>query len=346
MKIAIITRSDDRSPKVLAQGLEAMLKAAGAGCTIFYETGALIRLQSLTQALKFPVTVPKRIYSKLKFFKRDKNFLRELRNYDAVIVSECTPNGFWRGYYAIEKLKRRIKKPILFYEVYYLGNAPTQLERLKQEGEPGPERYDWHLAVTDVTEIRTSAGKGWTRVGLDLSYTGLRPLPKKEFLVLVDFVQPGYEHYRQEQLEVLDKAGIAYVALEGSYTMEAIRALYRRASVLLIQFPEAFGLPIAECLACGAYIFTPDSSWAMSWRLDEQPGVHEKGKLAPCFVEYADAPDLKNKLLDLQAHYDLEKTPATVFTQFVEYYPHFYYGERDVVKSLLKMIENGLFEKN
>jgi hypothetical protein len=340
LKIAIITRPDERSPKILAIGFQAMCKELAINCEIFYDIAILIRMQPLTQKLKFPFSLTKRIYSKIKFFHQEKIFLRKLSSYDIIIISECTPNGFWRGYYAIEILKNKLKKPILYYEVYFLGNAPTQLTRLLSEGDVGIQRYDWHLAVTDITEIRSSPGEKWSRIGLNLENTGLRPNEKKDFLVLIDFEQTGYEQLRKDQIDILNEIEIPYIALEGNYKIEDIRKLYLRACVFLIQSPEAFGLPIAECLSCGAYIMTPDSSWPMSWRLDDNPMIHSKGVLPDCFEIYTSKEDLRFKLLQIKSQYNLQFTPQKVFSTFINYYPHFYFGEIQSLKNALTQFSN------
>jgi hypothetical protein len=327
LKIAIITRPDDRSPKVLAKSLKAMCGLLDVECQIFYDISMLIRMQPLRQKLRYPYSKLKRIYSKIKFHKTERIFLKKLATYDIIVISECTPNGFWEGYYAIEVLKSKLKKPVLYYEVYYLGNAPTQIQRLQHEGEPGIDRYDWHLAVTDITEIKSSPLDKWSRIGLNLEHTGLKPIVKEKFLVLIDFEQPGYEQYRNQQIQVLKEIGIPYIELKGSYTIDEIRYLYSQAWVLLIQFPEAFGLPIAECLACGAYIMTPSSAWPMSWRFDENPQIHSEGLLPDFFQVYSSREELKTILINSHLSYDLHTTPFSIFSSFTKQYPHYYYGD-------------------
>lgn len=342
MKVAILTRPEDRSPKVLAMGLKEMCNVLSITCDIHYETATLIRMQPLSNKLRYPYSFLKRIYSKIKFFKAEKLFLLKLSTYDIIVISECAPNGFWKGYYAVEALKSKLKKPVLFYEVYYLGNAPTQMERLKHEGEAGIDRYDWNLAVTDVTEIRSIPGNKWSRIGLNLEHTGLMPSVKEKFLVLVDFQQQGSEKNRKEQIEVLKEAGIPFIELNGSYTMDEIRKLYQRSCVLLIQSPEAFGLPIAECLSCGAYIMTPSSSWPMSWRLNDNPQIHEEGILPEIFQVYLSVKELKTALLNIQESYDLKTTPFNVFNSFINHYPHYYYGD---IKSLQETLNHFFIKK-
>jgi hypothetical protein len=338
VKIAIITRSDDRSPKVLALGLQDMLHQLGVQSDIFFETGMLMRLQPWWRPGRFSVPFIKKLYRKYSQWRNDHDLLGKLQQYDAVILSECTPNAFWKNYYNIEKLRAISGKPVLLYEVYYLGNAPTQMARLQAAGDPGIERFDWHFAVTEVTELRSVPAPPWSAIGLNLRHTGLKPHTKPSFSVLVDFAQPGYEQYRREQLQALEASGISYKLLEGTYSMDEIRELYRQCSALLIQFPEAFGLPIAECLATGAYIITPSSAWPMSWRLDEQPGVHTEGELPSCFKVYHNVEELEQLLSLLQQNHNPQTTPFEVFENYIQHYPQFYKGDAEALKQALQQV--------
>jgi hypothetical protein len=336
VKIAVLTRSDDRSPKILAQSLASMCVSIGVECDIIYEIGLLIRLQPFWQPLRFPISFFKRIYSIFKFYKSINKLIRKLSTYDVIIISECTPDSFWNDYYAIERLKKILMKPILLYEVYYIGNAPTQVQKLKSANESLFERYDWHLSASRVTEIRTPEEPPWTCVGLNLIGSGLAPSVKKEFIAVVDFQQKGYEAYRKVQIKVLKELGIKTIFLEGNYSIQEIRKIYSDAAVYFMQSTEAFGLPLAECFACGTMVFTPSSSWPMSWRLDEEPQIHGEGTLGEgIFRLYRDEQDLRSQLLELMQNYDLAQTPHWVFSKFTEIYPHYYYGNQDVLKKTL-----------
>ena len=337
MNIAIITRPDYRSPRILAQSLKLQIEKAGGKAEVFFNIDVLTRLHNYSQS-KNKINFHFWLRRKVLNYRRDKKVLAELKKFDAVVISECSPNAFWRHLYDIEKLKKILKRPVLFYEVYFLENAPTQIEALRKSGDALTERYDCHLAVSDVTEIRTKPGANWKCIGLDLSETGLAPKVKKEFIALVDFKQPGYEKYQDEQLQVLKQLGIKTIILNGRYSIEEIRNLYRQASVFFMQFPEAFGLPLSECLASGVQIFTPDSSWPMSWRLDEAPEVHGPGILPECFTVYSNPEELVKRLKDFLESYDLAETPLKIFRTFTNYYPHFYFGNQLAIKEVMQTI--------
>jgi hypothetical protein len=341
-KIAILTRPDFRSPRILAESLKLQIEKTGATVTIFFSLDVLTRLKSYNDSSK---KVSWHFWLRKKFFHflSDWRLLNKLKSFDAIIVSECSPNGFWRDHYQVEKLRSVLNLPVLYYEVYYLGNAPTQLEKLIKAGDATFERYNWHLAVSNVTEVKVKEKEAWSCIGLDLTSSGLYPTSKKEFIALVDFQRKGYEHFNEEQLLVLNELGIKTVQLTGNYTLDEIRNLYKAATFFFIQFPEAFGLPIAECLACGVQIFTPDSAWPMSWRLDENPEIHKGGVLPDVFTVYNNKKDLKSKLIHICSNYDLKSTPLKVFETFIKFYPHYYYGNEKQVMRVLNRIKDNDF---
>ena len=154
-------------------------------------------------------------------------------------------------------------------------------------------------------------------------------------IALIDFLQPGYERYREIQIRALDRAGIKYVLLEKPYTFQEIRNIYQQGAIFFIQFPEAFGVSILESLCCGCQIFTPESWWPMSWRLNAKPEIHGDGILPECFTVYNDEDQLNIELIAFKENYDLIETPKKIFDNFLAHYPDFYYGNNDEIERLL-----------
>jgi hypothetical protein len=339
IRLAIVTRPQNSSPRVLAECLALFIPLFGVYSRIFYRINAFKRLLKYSSVSQKYSQFTWLIY-KMIFSLGDKLFIRTLKTYDAIIISDCSPAGFLLSTYDIERLRKITGIiPILFYEVYYLGNAPTQLEMLNKNKCPTIERYNWHLAVTNITEIKNEPAPPWSQIGLYLKGTGLRPNIKGQLMAVVDFVRSGYEDYRYEQIQALKELRIPYISLDKKYSIPEIRRIYQQATFFFIQFPEAFGLPIAECLSCGSYIFTPDSSWAMSWRLDKNPLVHGPGTLPECFVVYNGRNELKAKLKEIINDYDLSKTPQKVFDIFIRNYPTYYEANQMEFKDVLRRIE-------
>lgn len=338
LNIAIMCGPDNGSPRVLAETLEQFILKLGHNPKVYYRVKAFKRLLSYKQANYNPFLW---LFYKLKNYSGDRKLFSELKNKDAIIICDWTPNGFYRQTYNIEKLRGIVNhKPILYYAVQFLENSPTIIEKLKAGNHALRERYDWHLTVSAVTELRGKPSPPWNQIGMYLKSTGLKPVVKKEFMVIVDFLRPGYEEYRATQIKVLQELGIKYISLEKEYSLEEIRELYKQSALIFIQFPEAYGLPIAECLSCGSYIGTPHSSWPMSWRLDDKLEVHGPGTLPDCFLVYDGEEDLKNKLTVMRDNYDLKATPEKVFGTFIRFYPTFYEGNAESLSEVLKRIED------
>lgn len=341
LDIAILCGPENGSPKVLAETLNEFITSTGNSSTVFYRVKAFRRLLSSKQ-VKFN-SLSWFLY-KLKHKTGDKQLFEQLRNKDAIIICDWTPNGFYKDTYNIEKLRTIINnKPILYYAVQFLENSPTIIKKLKDGGHANIDRYDWHLSVSPITELRGTPNPPWNQIGMNLKSAGLKPVKKDDFFAIVDFLRPGYEQYRKIQIKALEELNIPYISLEREYTLSEIRELYKQSSVFFIQFPEAYGLPIAECLACGSYIGTPNSSWPMSWRLDEKVEVHGPGTLPECFLDYNGEDDLKKQLAAIRENYDLIETPKKVFDIFMKHYPTFYEGNKPQLEEVLKRIEENNF---
>ncbi len=337
MKIAILTRPQYRSPRILAESLLLQLRENSIDTDILFDIDTLSRLEGYKESkLSFHFWLRRKITHLFS----DRRVIRALKQVDAVVISECIPNAFWKSLYNVEKLKAILKKPVFIYEVYWLGNATTQIEILQNRGDEVNERYDGHLFVSPVTEIRARLLPNTFCIGLLARTWNLQPHPKQELLALVDFAQPGYEAYREIQISQLAIAGIPFITLERSYTIEEIRVIYRQISIFFVQFPEAFGLPILECLSTGAQVFTPDSSWPMSWRLDENPEVHGTGILPNCFKIYNGEEDLLQKLLEFKQNFNPVETPLQVFNEFFKTYPTFYTGNSIELKRFIDFIRS------
>lgn len=342
LKIAILSPDINRSPKVLAQSLHFMLNKIGTPSKLFYhDRGILARLLpffnfSNHRNLGFYFL---KLKQKLKYVLDDYRLINELKKYSAVVLCEYSPNAFWKNHFGIEKFKRRLSDiPIILYEVYYLGNAPSQIKRLADAKDFGIERYDWHLAVSEVTEIHSFPKPSWSAIGIDLTHTELNPYNKDKLIALVDFKRNGYETYHEEQIEVLSDLGIETIVLKGEYTLKEIRQIYNKSSVYFVQSPEAFGLPIAECLLAGVYVYTPDRKWPMAFRLKNNSKA-EDYLLPDIFHIYLDKEELQKDLIKLKKIYDPQKDPIRVSQIFRQTYPTFWEGNLEALREVVELIK-------
>jgi hypothetical protein len=338
MRVAILTRPGACFPNLISLGLSDMLRQLEIEHKIFDDAiPFLMRLLPFSeQPKRWANNFHFRVYNKLKYRKQDNQLLSELKKFDLIILSECLPNAFWKNYLAIETLKTKLNsKPIFSYTDAFIKNAPLHQKMWFDGDDYGADRFNVNLCPSPVTEIRNKPSANWKAIGVNISISGLKPIIKKEFIAVVDFAQKGYELYREQQLVVLSKLGIKTIVLEGRYPIEEIRKIYQQASVFFLAFPETFGLPIAECLASGTCIFTPNSGWPMAWRLDEKPMPWGTGSLPNCFKVYQNEEELEQQLLMLRQQFDGEKTPLQVFDTFIKHYSDFYYGNLDALKEIL-----------
>jgi len=337
MRIAILTRPDFRSPRVLADSLKLQLEKEEVQVEIFDSINILNRMVSFRNSkLSFHFWLKRKL---INYFS-DWTKIKKLKNFDAIVVSECAPNGFFKQLYNVEKLKERVKKPIGFYEVYYLGNAPTQIQFLEKNNEPLLDRYDFHLSISNVTEIKGTDSNNWYPIGIKGESWNLKPLQKKEIIAIIDFEFPGNEKIRKIQINALNKAGIKYISLESSYTIIEIRKIYQQGAIYFMQSFEAFGLPILECLCSGCQIFTQESWWPMSWRINANPQIHGGGTLPECFTVYHNEEQLVKELKAFKDNYDLVVSPSKIFEIFLAHYPNFFLGNNAEMKRLIYCLKN------
>lgn len=338
MQVAILTKPENKSPKILAISLQNSLKEAGYPSKIFYALDTVRRLVPLRSKPKFYARRHFRFRQKLWFYFKDLFVLSRLRKYDFIIISECIPNAFWKNYYAIPELKEKIKVPIGLYEVYFLDSATHYIDYLKQSNDNLQNTYDFHLAVSEVSYTKTIPNQEKFQIGLNLNSFKLAPSTKAEFFALIDFPLPGGENERKIQLEVLRKLKIPYIELIGSYEIEEIRLYYKNAAIYFIQHFESFGLPIAECLSYGTAIFTANNGWPMAFRLDDEPELFGSGILADCFYTYNDQFELEKQISQFRDSFDPKNTPQKIFHSFLKNYPSFYYGNRAEMDRFSKFI--------
>jgi glycosyltransferase involved in cell wall biosynthesis len=177
-------------------------------------------------------------------------------------------------------------------------------------------------------------------IGLDLDDGSLYPEQQGHFRALVDFPQNRlqFPRFRAVQLEAIRLAGVDHVALEGRYTTEEIRAIYRKSAIYFLASPESFGLPICELQACGSLVFAPDPNWPASHWLGDDYYAKREPRLSPNFVVYKNDPEILAELIsETAATFD----PTRVRQTFLEYQPRFFRGDREELQSFLSRVESG-----
>jgi hypothetical protein len=355
MKIAILANSAASYVKPMAEGLQRMLSRIGVDSTVFYD--GLAELGRVPDAFDQYVTgngtagwsVAKRV---VKYMVKETpatwRFIHRLRAFDAIVIVSSIPRVFLKSFFSDGPLRSLLPHtPIVLYDVFYLPTRGPWGKWLKdgnpEKGVPvggnwGLERYDWYLCASVVSETPIPPGpQPYSLVGLDLDDGTLRPDEKTEFLALLDFEYPAHMRERAVQIQACEESDTKYVVLNGQYSINEIRRIYRQTSIYFLASRESFGLPTCELQACGSYVFTPYSHWCPSHWLKADLSREGPGELSPNFVVYQnDTVRLIKELERIKAAYD----PNAVVANFRRYHPQFFRGNEAELEDFVQKLQD------
>jgi hypothetical protein len=289
MKILILTSDKHRSPRVLGESLYLQLVKNGVDVVLSFNLPIfrLVNPKGLINFLKW-------IWTGLRRF-LFKKFLM-LNDFDVIIISECIPNAFIKSYYDFTDLKES-KAKICLYEVYDINLTPSQFEKFSSSVHLGIDYFDYYLSGSKRTEIPETSFSSQNSYYIGIFLNNFRtPDFLKKDLAILDFPASGYEEFRKNQILFLKDCAIPFIELNGEYTHYELRFLYAQAKYYFLSGPEAFGLPISECLFNGTIVFTPDITYPTAWKKD--------GELPSNFVVYNGFDDLKRSLDFLKTNFD------------------------------------------
>ena len=280
-----------------------------------------------------------RFWNLLAFYNRKKK--KALKECDCIIVVDNCPSVFYASdIRRLEYLRTKFKKPIVNYDFHYLPNQAWYKRIASNPKNFGLERFDWYLPVGIVTEyaIPKEIPVIFNCIGMNITDSNLYP-EQKDFQVLLDFKRPGYEVYRDMVVSVLEEENIPYIQLDGRYTTDEIRSIYRKCSVYFVAVRESFGLPIAEIQLCGGYVFTPYAEWCPAYFLNKSPYVKGVGNLGRNFIVYDnDKEKLRVELKRIQKEFDSN----VVIRNFKEDYQDYYEINKKELCSFVQKISDGL----
>lgn len=356
MRIAILANRAASYVKPMAEGLQRMLSRVGVDSTVFYD--GLDDLERLPDRFGRYVRqngddgwhMAKRT---VKYLLREApgayRFIRRLRAFDAIVVVNTIPKAFLTTFFNDATLRGLLPgTPVILYDVFYLptrGSWGTWLKQGKPEnGIPagnnwGLDRYDWYLCASVVSETPMPPGpQPHSVIGLDLEDGSLVPEDKREFTALLDFENPHYMRERAVQIQALEESGTKYVVLNGAYSIERIRRIYRQTSIYFLAMRESFGLPICELQACGGYVFTPYTEWCPSHTLKADPAQAGLGELPPNFIVYAND---KDRLIEEIARVKATYSPQCVADNFRRHHPQFFHGNEGELSAFISKIREG-----
>ena len=130
MRIAILTRPDSRSPRILTDSLRIQFQNENVEVEIFDNVNLLNRLIPFKNS---KLSLHFWLRRKIENYPRDKKLLKKLKRFDAIVISECIPNAFLRRLYYVEEFKSIIQKPVGLYEVYFFGKCSNTNRNLKKK---------------------------------------------------------------------------------------------------------------------------------------------------------------------------------------------------------------------
>ncbi len=169
------------------------------------------------------------------------------------------------------------------------------------------------------------------------------PEAKSEFIALVDFEYASNMRERAVQIQALEESATKYMVLNGRYSIDAIRRIYRKTSIYFLASRESFGLPICELQACGSYVFTPDTHWCPSHWLKTDLAQEGPGELSPNFIVYHNDKDrLIREIQRIKTAYD----PKTVVETFRRYHPQLFQGNEGELREFIQKVRTGVIHSS
>lgn len=275
-----------------------------------------------------------RFFNLLRFYnKRRKRLLKEC---DCIIVVQNCPSAFY-PIKRLDYLRDKYQKPIVNYDFHYLPNQGWWSRIVKVEGHRGLEQYDWYLPVDLITEfaVPREIPRIYNCIGMNVNDNNLFP-EQTEFIVLLDFPRPGHEEQRNREKRLLMEIGVKYIELNGRYTTDEIRTIYRRTSIYLVSTRESFGLPIVELQLCGAKVMAPYEEWVPAHYLDKSPYTSGKGKLGSNFIIYNNDKDFISLVLREKEYINYKQN----LINFREEYPYYNQINREELKLFVGKLSN------
>jgi hypothetical protein len=211
-------------------------------------------------------------------------------------------------------------------------------------GNFGLERYDWYLSISAVSEHGLPEGRQRLSViGVDLDDGSLRAGEQKEFVALLDFQRDDHLDERRIQIQALTEAKVKWIELCGEYSIQQIRAVYRKCSAYFIAHRESFGLPICELQACGSVVFSSCAEWCPSHWMKDDIRIDGPGRLSDNFRIYRNDPKLlASQLKELTAVYDAEQVRRV----FLRDQPQFFSGDLDQLQQFVNLLGAGKIHSN
>ena len=336
-KMRIIILSDDTPTylKPMALSLSNMFTKLGIYSEICYEGTRILNIENnykLTDTIKNFKHKFINFFIKKKFKKQTRPTLQEftslcdrIKTFDAVFVCAHMPYNLQNNcYQGIDILRKKIKIPIINYEICFLWSTkPTWYkEVLEISGFSGFGRFDHYVLVSQMSNLPIKEKSHWplTVIGGDFRNEELFP-EQKNFRALIDFDKNIKLEERKIQIKVLEELKIPYTILSGTHSHSELYKIFRKHSIYFLSMPENFGIPIVELQNCGCKIFTPYKYWAAAHYINKDPFENGDGDLNENFVVYSNDPlILKEKILNSKKNFSSKKVIKEFSNKNLDYY--------------------------
>jgi hypothetical protein len=336
-KMRIIILSDDTPTylKPMALSLSRMFTRLNIDSEIFFDG---TRILNIKKNYKFTDKIKNFKRRLVNFFIKDKyknhihptsqefnSLCEKIKNFDAVFVCAHMPynlsNDFYQG---IDMLRKKIKIPIIDYELCFLWSTkPRWYKEVSDQGVfSGFNRYDHYVLISQMSNLPIKEKSHWpiTVIGGDFRDKELFP-EQKDFRALIDFDKKTKFEERKIQIKVLEELNIPYTILSGTYTHSELYKIFRKHSIYFLSMPENFGLPIVELQNCGCKVFIPHKYWAAAHYINKDPQEKGDGDLNSNFVVYDNDPEiLKEKIYNLKEKFSSKEIVEEFSNKNLEYY--------------------------
>ena len=311
LKVAILTSPRYRSPLFLAEGLGRMLARLGVSNQVFPQgmtwLNAIRNLNSgYGQRIKAAIAQSR---------------LKQLADFDVIVVAGTV--GVLKDLDLFTPVLA-LKKPVLHYQVFYLGGSPYWLEKVPSRA---LDCFDGFLGVSGIHDAEPIERDKFFHIGMDV-FPQCAFAAKREFVALLDFPAPEYANERALHQRVLKKLNIPMIELKGDYTFKEIESLYNKVALYFVATPESFGVPVSQLQFYGGMVAAPSKQWVRRHAMLPTHSVFRDGDTPPFsgnFMFYENEQGLTDKILDLKKHY----SATAVRWEWLRAQPHLFQGSLD-----------------
>ncbi len=311
LSVAIVTSAHYRSPRFLAEGLERMLAKLGVHSRVFPQ--AMTWLNAVRGAHGGQASRVKALIATSR--------LKQLDSYDVIVVAGTV--GVLKDLDLFKPL-RALNKPVLHYQVFFLGGSPHWMEKIS----PAVlDSFDAFLGVSGIHDAEPIKREKFFHIGMDV-------LPqcafesKREFVALLDFARSDYEEERALQQRALKRLNIPALELSGEYDFKGIEAVYNKVAINFVAFPESFGVPVSQLQHYGSLVAAPSRQWVKRHAMLPTNTVFTDDDSTPFsgnFLFYENEEDIVEKMAAVRTIYDA----GEVRQEALNSQPYFFKGNLD-----------------